>query len=153
MAVRLLYVYMYIAGEGLKRPQHRDHPWSIVLSPTLTVRLLALHVGCPFAPGRSLVFISVRGCFDHRAIVWLEGLCQLKKSSDLIRNWTHDLLACSIVLQPAMLPCAHTRPYSSLYSISRLSLLTIFYISHLIQLIPWEHWQKNVIWNTCCYFV
>jgi hypothetical protein len=22
---------MYIAGEGLKRPQHRDHPWSIVL--------------------------------------------------------------------------------------------------------------------------
>jgi hypothetical protein len=24
-------VCMYIAGEGLKRPQHRDHPWSIVL--------------------------------------------------------------------------------------------------------------------------
>jgi hypothetical protein len=22
---------MHIAGEGLKRPQHRDHPWSIVL--------------------------------------------------------------------------------------------------------------------------
>jgi hypothetical protein len=26
-----MYVCMYIAGEGPKRPQHRDHPWSIVL--------------------------------------------------------------------------------------------------------------------------
>jgi hypothetical protein len=25
---------MYIAGEGLNRPQHRDHPWSIVLLTT-----------------------------------------------------------------------------------------------------------------------
>jgi hypothetical protein len=28
---------MYIAEEGLKRPQHRDHPWSIVLSHGLTL--------------------------------------------------------------------------------------------------------------------
>jgi hypothetical protein len=27
---------MYIVGEGLKRPQHRDHPWSIVFSPILS---------------------------------------------------------------------------------------------------------------------
>jgi hypothetical protein len=26
------YLCMYIVGEGLKRPQHRDHPWSIVLT-------------------------------------------------------------------------------------------------------------------------
>jgi hypothetical protein len=32
------YVCMYIAGEGLKRPQHRDHPWSIVLKATQVTR-------------------------------------------------------------------------------------------------------------------
>jgi hypothetical protein len=26
----IMYVCMYIVGEGLKRPQHRDHPWSIL---------------------------------------------------------------------------------------------------------------------------
>jgi hypothetical protein len=36
--------------------------------------------------------------------VWLEGLGKLKKSTS---SWTRtsDLPACSIVLQPAMLPC------------------------------------------------
>jgi hypothetical protein len=34
------YVCMYIAGEGLNRPQHRDHPWSIVLSPILSPLLV-----------------------------------------------------------------------------------------------------------------
>jgi hypothetical protein len=27
----MYFVCMYIAGEGLKRPQHRDHPWSILV--------------------------------------------------------------------------------------------------------------------------
>jgi hypothetical protein len=27
-----MYVCMYIVGEGLKRPQHRNHPWSIFCS-------------------------------------------------------------------------------------------------------------------------
>jgi hypothetical protein len=33
-------MYEYIAGEGLNRPQHRDHPWSIVLSPILSPLLV-----------------------------------------------------------------------------------------------------------------
>jgi hypothetical protein len=36
--------------------------------------------------------------------VRLEGLGQLKKSSDLIGNGSHDLPACSIAPQPTMLP-------------------------------------------------
>jgi hypothetical protein len=38
--------------------------------------------------------------------VRLEGLAQLKKPGDLIRNRTRDLPACSIVPQPTMLPRA-----------------------------------------------
>jgi hypothetical protein len=43
---------------------------------------------------------------DPRAIVRLEGLGQLKKSNKVIGNQTHDLLACSTVPQPTMLPRA-----------------------------------------------
>jgi hypothetical protein len=59
---------------------------------------------CPTPPGRFLVPISVRGWDDPRVIVLLEGLGQLKKSSDLIGNRTRDLPACSMVPQPTTLP-------------------------------------------------
>jgi hypothetical protein len=42
------------------------------------VRLSALRAGGSLSPGRFLVLISVRGWVDHRAIVRLEGLGQLK---------------------------------------------------------------------------
>jgi hypothetical protein len=40
--------------------------------------LSALHAGYPLPPGRFLVLIFVTWCVDPRAIVWLEGLGQLK---------------------------------------------------------------------------
>jgi hypothetical protein len=42
--------------------------------------------------------------------VRLEGLGQLKTSTDLIGNRTHHLLGCSRVPQPTMLPSALFRP-------------------------------------------
>jgi hypothetical protein len=70
------------------------------------------HRGCqpdmlaaPYPPGRFLILISVGGSVDPRAIVWLEGLGQLK-NMHLTRTRTRDLPACNIVPQPTMLPCS-----------------------------------------------
>jgi hypothetical protein len=72
----------------------------------MVVRLSAPRASRPLPPWRFLVFISVRGWVDSRAIVRLKGLSQLKKSSDIIGIWTRDLPACSIVPQPTTLPRA-----------------------------------------------
>jgi hypothetical protein len=66
-------------------------------------RLSALHADHFSPPGKFLVLISVRCCVDPRAMVWLEGLGKLKISTSS-RTWTSNLLACSIVPQPTMLP-------------------------------------------------
>jgi hypothetical protein len=54
-------------------------------------------------PGRFLALTSVRDWVDPKGIVRLEGIVQLKKSSDPIGNLTRDLLACSLVPQPTTL--------------------------------------------------
>jgi hypothetical protein len=69
----------------------------------MAVRLSALGSGRPSPPGRFLVLISVRGWLDPRAIMRLEGLGQLKKSTSS-RTRTSDLPACSVVPQPTTLP-------------------------------------------------
>jgi hypothetical protein len=67
-------------------------------------KFLSLRAGRPLPIRRFLVLISIRGWIDHRAIVRLEGLGQLKKSNDLIGNLTRYLPACSIVPQPTTPP-------------------------------------------------
>jgi hypothetical protein len=47
----------------------------------MAVRLSAIRAGRHLPPGRFLVLISVSGCVDSRAIVRLEGLGKLKKST------------------------------------------------------------------------
>jgi hypothetical protein len=68
----------------------------------MAVRMSALSASHTLPPGRFLVLISVRGGVDPTAIMRLERLGQLV--NELIRNWTCDFPACSIVPQPTTLP-------------------------------------------------
>jgi hypothetical protein len=118
----------------------------------MAVRLSALHAGHILPPGRFVVLISVRGWVDPRAIVRLEGLSKLKRST-----WsgtrTGDLPACSIVPQPTTLPRApscyvqmwilywrlryDTYPYNGMefFSINNPSLVLIFNLQKIYKCI------------------
>jgi hypothetical protein len=64
-----------------------------------------------FPPGRFVVLISVRSWANPRAVVQLEGLGKLKKSTSS-RTQTGNLPACSIIPQPTTLLHA---PYHPMY--------------------------------------
>jgi hypothetical protein len=71
----------------------------------MAARLSALRAGRILQQGKFLVLISVRDRVDPRAMVRLEGLGKLKKSTSP-EIQTGDLLAYSIVPQPTTLPRA-----------------------------------------------
>jgi hypothetical protein len=56
-----------------------------------------------FAPQEDFWHSFPLEAVDSRAILWLEGLGQLRKFNDLIGNRTRDLPACSTVPQPTAL--------------------------------------------------
>jgi hypothetical protein len=67
----------------------------------MVVRLSALCASRPLHPGRFLALISITGWVNPSAA----GRIRLiEKSYSLIRNWIHDLPACSIVPQPTKIP-------------------------------------------------
>jgi hypothetical protein len=57
----------------------------------------------PPPPEKFLVLIYVSGWVKPGAIVGLERLDKLTKSTDIIKTQTHDLPSCSIALQAALL--------------------------------------------------
>jgi hypothetical protein len=71
----------------------------------MAARLSALSAGHSLPPRRFLVHIFVRGWVEPRAIVRLEGLGKLKRSTSSGTR-TSDLPACSILPQPSTLPRA-----------------------------------------------
>jgi hypothetical protein len=85
---------------------HRGSQIFWKIASQMAVGFPALLNGRSLPPGRFLVLISVRGWVNPRAILCIQGLGQLKSSSDLNGNWTCDLLACSLEPQPTTLPHA-----------------------------------------------
>jgi hypothetical protein len=91
---------------------------------------------CP--PERFLVLIS-RVWVDPRAIVWLEGLAQLKKSNEFFGNGTRDLPAFSIVPQPTTLPRARQ---IQCYKANRFAGISWFIYHILLFLLNCHHIEK-----------
>ena len=88
-----------------------------------------LYAPATFTPQeRSPVLISVRGWVDPWAIVWLEGLSQLKIFKHSAGNRTHHLASCSAVPQRTASPrtpvCRHTELRKSHYQADPLDTLT-----------------------------
>jgi hypothetical protein len=64
--------------EADKIETHQDPHIFYTPDSQMTVRLYALCTGHSLTPGRFLVLISVRGWVNCKAVMWLQGLIQLK---------------------------------------------------------------------------
>jgi hypothetical protein len=131
----------------------------------MAARLSALGADRFLPPGKFLVLISVRGWVDLRAIVRLEWLGQLKKSSSSGTR-TGDLPACSSEFSPlislalrSLISFAYcttllTRP-SILYTFhvhSSFSLQDFYCIAYNTNIITWNVHYKNasIYCYSCC---
>jgi hypothetical protein len=122
----------------------------------VVVRLSVLHTGHPLPPGRFLVLISIRGSFDPRAIVQLEGLVKLKKKNPPL--W--DLNP-----RPSCLRHSASVNYSTMCSSScHNAIVILFFKVRMIRFLPlltyyldsalictiYEQWNsRNLHMNTC----
>ena len=135
----------YRPGEALRVPwvwgsqisRQSAHEGGKVVSPTHRQ---------PFSPKETFMVLNlVRGWVNPRAIVWLEGLCQWKRSSDIIRNRTRDLPACSasnlvaisIFPQSAHFCCVYCPKWNRLFKTS----------SHM-QFVSFRNWDSICRWLT-----
>jgi hypothetical protein len=77
----------------------------------MAVWLSALRTGCALPLGRFLVLISVRGCEDPKAILWLERLSQLehRMTSPGIVTSTFRLPRRAVPLRASVTKCNTTR--------------------------------------------
>jgi hypothetical protein len=103
---------LLIGRKGLLGCERLVLPYFQAFGSYMAARLSVLCEGHFLPPGRFLVLIFARGWVDPKALVWLEGLSKLNKSTSS-GTWPGDLPACSSVSQPTMLSRA---PYNLLCS-------------------------------------
>jgi hypothetical protein len=74
--VKIISLQQAVEARGIVR--RRGSHIFYTIDSQMAVRFPALCAGCPLPRWRFMVFISVKGWVDTRAIVWLNGLSQLK---------------------------------------------------------------------------
>jgi hypothetical protein len=100
----MVKLFLYRPWRPLELQEVEGHIFSVIRL-TDGTRLSALRAGRFLPTGRFMILISVRGWVDSRAIIRLEGVDKLKKSTSSGTRTGH-LLTCSMVPQPATLPRA-----------------------------------------------
>jgi hypothetical protein len=88
-------VSLLLSVEAHRVVERRRSHISYTIGSQMAVRMSDLSTDHPIPPGRFLVLIPIRGCVDHKAIVRLEELGQLKNrmTSSRIESATFRLVA------------------------------------------------------------
>jgi hypothetical protein len=106
----------------------------------MAARLSTLGAGRFLPTGRFLVLISVRGWGDPRAIVRLQGLGTLKKSTSSGTR-TGDLPACSIVLRYRVPPGAFINATINYWVTKKQAILYLFGFQSTL---TWDRDKKQI---------